>query len=129
MFLVDKYYNDTNYIICHSSILRKLVNSFDTHIQIYKNIIKLNNVDDKQIPIPNKRQNLKKKLLSTTHTKCEFLPSTSLMAGLSPSGLPYTAMQCNETLTFSSQEKDKITLGKKQSFFPNETTHTKNERS
>ena len=38
MFLVDKYYNDTNYIICHSSILKKLVNSFDTYNQIYQNI-------------------------------------------------------------------------------------------
>ena len=36
-------------------------------------------------------------------------------------GLPCTAKQCNETLSFSSKEKDKITLGKKQSFFPNET--------
>jgi len=35
--------------------------------------------------------------------------------------------QCNETLSFSSKEKDKITFGKKQSFFPNETTHTKYE--
>jgi len=28
---------------------------------------------------------------------------------------------CIETLSFSSKEKDKITFGKKQSFFPNET--------
>jgi hypothetical protein len=28
---------------------------------------------------------------------------------------------CNETLSFSFEEKDKITFGKKQSFFPNET--------
>jgi len=27
----------------------------------------------------------------------------------------------DETLYFSSREKDKITFGKKQSFFPNET--------
>ena len=27
----------------------------------------------------------------------------------------------DETLSFSSKEKDKITFGKKQSFFPNET--------
>jgi hypothetical protein len=33
----------------------------------------------------------------------------------------------DETLSFSSKEKDKITFGKKQSFFPNETTHTKYE--
>ena len=32
-----------------------------------------------------------------------------------------------ETLSFSLKEKDKITLEKKQSFFPNETTHTKYE--
>jgi hypothetical protein len=34
---------------------------------------------------------------------------------------------CNETLSFSSKEKDKITFGKKQRFFTNETTHTKYE--
>ena len=33
----------------------------------------------------------------------------------------------NETLPFSSKEKDKITLGEKQSFPPNETTRSKNE--
>jgi hypothetical protein len=32
-----------------------------------------------------------------------------------------------ETLSFSSKEKDKITLGEKQSFPPNETTRSKNE--
>ena len=31
----------------------------------------------------------------------------------------------SETLSFSSREKDKITFGEKQSFSPNETTHTK----
>jgi len=53
MFLVDKYYNDTNYIICHSSILRKLVNSFDTQQQIYQNILKLLNSKQKQINTKN----------------------------------------------------------------------------
>ena len=49
MFLVDKYYNDTNYIICHPSILRKLVNSFDTQQQTYQNILKLLNSKQKCI--------------------------------------------------------------------------------
>ena len=53
MFLVDKYYNDTNYIICHSSILRKLVNSFDTQQQTYQNILKLLNSKQKQINSKN----------------------------------------------------------------------------
>ena len=35
--------------------------------------------------------------------------------------------EINETLSFSSKEKDKITLGEKQSFSPNETTRSKNE--
>jgi replication factor C subunit 3/5 len=43
MFLVDKYNNDTNYTICHSSILRKLVSSFDTYNQIYQNILNISN--------------------------------------------------------------------------------------
>ena len=43
MFLVDKYDNDTNYTICHSSILRKLVSSFDTYNQIYQNILNISN--------------------------------------------------------------------------------------
>jgi replication factor C subunit 3/5 len=43
MFLVDKYYNDTNYIICHSSILKQLINSFDTQQYTYQNILKLLN--------------------------------------------------------------------------------------
>jgi hypothetical protein len=33
----------------------------------------------------------------------------------------------DETLSFSSKEKDKITFGEKQRFFPNETTHIKYE--
>jgi replication factor C subunit 3/5 len=38
MFLADKYYNDSNEIIFHQEILEKLLNSFDTHNEIYKNI-------------------------------------------------------------------------------------------
>jgi hypothetical protein len=40
----------------------------------------------------------------TTHTKYEFLPSASLMAGLSPSGLPQNVKQCNETLRVEAIE-------------------------
>lgn len=38
MFLVDKYYNDSNYITCHQSIIDKIIDSFDAHNQIYSNI-------------------------------------------------------------------------------------------
>ena len=46
MFLVDKYYNDPIYINYHKKIIEKIINSFDTHSQIYSNvesIIKLPN--------------------------------------------------------------------------------------
>ena len=48
MFLVDKYYNDLNYINYHQKIIDKIINSFDTHHNIYSNIksiIKLPNND------------------------------------------------------------------------------------
>ena len=48
-------------------------------------------------------------LNETTHTKYEFLPSASLMAGLSPSVLPQNVKNSDETLSFSSKEKDNIT--------------------
>ena len=38
MFLVDKYYNDSNYITCHQTIIDKIIDSFDAHNQIYANI-------------------------------------------------------------------------------------------
>lgn len=38
MFLVDKYYNDTNTIASHHKILDRLLESFNTHSHIYKNI-------------------------------------------------------------------------------------------
>ena len=44
MFLVDKYYNDSNYITYHQTIIDKIIDSFDTHNMIYanmENIIKL----------------------------------------------------------------------------------------
>jgi replication factor C subunit 3/5 len=37
MFLVDKYYNDSNYIACHQDIIDKIIDSFDAHNQIYSN--------------------------------------------------------------------------------------------
>ena len=52
MFLVDKYYNDSNYITCHQAIINKIIDSFDAHNQIYSNIdsiIKLPNVDFNKI--------------------------------------------------------------------------------
>jgi len=38
MFLVDKYYNDSNYITYHQSIIDKIIESFDTHNMLYMNI-------------------------------------------------------------------------------------------
>jgi replication factor C subunit 3/5 len=38
MFLVDKYYHDSNSIACHQEILEKLLDTFDAHNQIYENI-------------------------------------------------------------------------------------------
>ncbi len=38
MFLVDKYYNDSNYITCHQTIIDKIIESFDAHNQIYSNV-------------------------------------------------------------------------------------------
>ena len=38
MFLVDKYYQDTNYITYHQSIIDKIIDSFDAHNYIYNNI-------------------------------------------------------------------------------------------
>ena len=47
MFLVDKYYNDSNYITYHQTIINKILDSFDAHTQIYSNI-------DAIIKLPNK---------------------------------------------------------------------------
>jgi replication factor C subunit 3/5 len=52
MFLVDKYYNDSNYITCHQAIINKIIDSFDAHNQIYSNIdsiIKLPNIEFNKI--------------------------------------------------------------------------------
>jgi len=46
MFLVDKYYNDSNYITYHQTIINKIIDSFDSHNQIYSNI-------DSVIKLPN----------------------------------------------------------------------------
>ena len=48
MFLVDKYSNDSNYI-CHQSILDKIINSFDTHKEIFDNLDKILKKPKKQI--------------------------------------------------------------------------------
>ena len=41
MFLVDKYYHDSNMITCHEDILEKLLDTFDAHSDIYRNVNKL----------------------------------------------------------------------------------------
>ena len=46
MFLVDKYYQNSNYITCHQPIIDKIIESFDSHNQIYSNINdKMSNTD------------------------------------------------------------------------------------
>jgi replication factor C subunit 3/5 len=52
MFLVDKYYNDSNYITYHQTIIDKIIESFDAHNQIYNNIdsiMKLSITDFKKV--------------------------------------------------------------------------------
>jgi replication factor C subunit 3/5 len=52
MFLVDKYYNDSNYITCHQTIIDKIIDSFDAHNQIYSNVnsvIKMSNDEFKKV--------------------------------------------------------------------------------
>jgi replication factor C subunit 3/5 len=38
MFLVDKYFKDSNHYIWHHSIIEKILDSFDTHNDIYSNV-------------------------------------------------------------------------------------------
>jgi replication factor C subunit 3/5 len=41
MFLVDKYYKDSNQYIWHHSIIEKILESFDTHNEIYSRLDKI----------------------------------------------------------------------------------------
>lgn len=45
MFLVDKYYHDSNTITCHQEILDKLLDTFDSYSQIYQDLNKLKNMN------------------------------------------------------------------------------------
>ena len=45
MFLVDKYYHDSNTITCHKDIINKLLDTFDSHIPIYQDLNGLKNLD------------------------------------------------------------------------------------
>ena len=47
MFLVDKYYHDSNTITCHQEILDKLLDTFDSHINVYQDLEKLKKMDKK----------------------------------------------------------------------------------
>ena len=38
MFLVDKYFNDSNQYVWHHSIIEKILDSFDTQTNIYLQI-------------------------------------------------------------------------------------------
>jgi replication factor C subunit 3/5 len=47
MFLVDKYFKDSNHYVWHHSIIEKLLDSFDTHNEVYS---KINNIINKPLP-------------------------------------------------------------------------------
>jgi replication factor C subunit 3/5 len=49
MFLVDKYYNNSNYITYHQTIINKIIDSFDTHNQIYSNINNIIKLPDDEL--------------------------------------------------------------------------------
>ena len=52
MFLVDKYYNDSNYITYHQGIINKIIETFDSRSQLYSNmdnIMKLSNAELKRV--------------------------------------------------------------------------------
>jgi len=46
MFLVDKYFNDSNQYVWHHSIIEKILDSFDTHTDIYSQINNIINKPD-----------------------------------------------------------------------------------
>lgn len=48
MFLVDKYYHDSNTITCHQEILDKLLDTFDSHMHVYQDVDKLKNMKKKE---------------------------------------------------------------------------------
>ena len=52
MFLIDKYYYDSNFLLCYKTLIEKILKSFDRHKIIYDNvkeIIKLPNEEFKNI--------------------------------------------------------------------------------
>jgi len=51
MFLVDKYYNNSNYITYHQNIINKLIDSFDIHNNTFFNINSINNLSNKELLI------------------------------------------------------------------------------
>lgn len=46
MFLVDKYQKDSKYTSCHQDIIEKLLDTFDSHQNIYKKALELVNKSD-----------------------------------------------------------------------------------
>jgi replication factor C subunit 3/5 len=46
MFLVDKYYNDSNQIICQDTNINKIIDSFDYYNSIYDNIENIKEMDN-----------------------------------------------------------------------------------
>jgi replication factor C subunit 3/5 len=106
MFLVDKYYNDTNYIICHSSILRKLINSFDTQQQTYQNILKLLNKKQQCINTKNTYQKAKSRMLLNN------LPKGTIVNKPGEKVKTFSSARLEETQKVSSNEPYQATLNK-----------------
>ena len=43
MFLIDKYYYDSNFLLCYKTLIEKILKSFDRHKIIYDNVkVKIN---------------------------------------------------------------------------------------
>ena len=41
MFLVDKYQKDCNYITCHQDLIEKLLDTFDSHQDLYRKVVSI----------------------------------------------------------------------------------------
>ena len=66
MFLVDKYYNDPNYLPNYNCIIDDIINSFDNYMHIYNNVTSI-------IKLPtNEFKNIIESLEYETHRYINF---------------------------------------------------------
>ncbi len=59
MFLVDKYQKDCNYITCHQDLIEKLLDTFDSHQDLYRKVITALKEYKKNSKKKNNDENLK----------------------------------------------------------------------